>query len=196
MKIPLHYQITEYDCGPTCILNGISYLFEREEIPPEIIRTVMLFCLDHYGTEGMSGIIGTTHTAMSFLSHWLNEFGKKGKMRISCCYLQGKSVTLRGCSRLRSSIEGDGVAVVRVDLEGWHYVLLTGIDDDNAYVFDPYQYPDPFPVSDVQKIDDHEFSYNRIVPIDRFESTEMHMYSFGPLDQREAVLMFKSGAIG
>lgn len=34
MKIPLHYQITEYDCGPTSLLNGLSFLFEREEIHP------------------------------------------------------------------------------------------------------------------------------------------------------------------
>ena len=33
MKNPLHYQLTEYDCGPTSLLNAISFLFEREEIP-------------------------------------------------------------------------------------------------------------------------------------------------------------------
>ena len=38
MKNPLHYQISECDCGPTSMLNAVSYLFEREEIPPEIIR--------------------------------------------------------------------------------------------------------------------------------------------------------------
>ena len=35
MKVPLRYQMTEYDCGPTSLLNAVSYLFEREEIPPE-----------------------------------------------------------------------------------------------------------------------------------------------------------------
>lgn len=38
MKIPLHYQRTEYDCGPTSLLNTISFLFQREEIPPDILR--------------------------------------------------------------------------------------------------------------------------------------------------------------
>ena len=37
MKNPLHYQISECDCGPISMLNAVSYLFEREEIPPEII---------------------------------------------------------------------------------------------------------------------------------------------------------------
>ena len=42
MKNPLHYQLTEYDCGPTSLLNAVNYLFEREEIPPEIVRNIML----------------------------------------------------------------------------------------------------------------------------------------------------------
>ena len=37
MKIPLRYQMSEYDCGPTSMLNAISYLFEREEIPPRLV---------------------------------------------------------------------------------------------------------------------------------------------------------------
>ena len=48
MKNPLRYQISEYDCGPTSLLNAISFLFEREEIPPEVIRNIMLYCLDCY----------------------------------------------------------------------------------------------------------------------------------------------------
>lgn len=32
MKNPLRYQMTEYDCGPTSMLNAVSYLFQREEI--------------------------------------------------------------------------------------------------------------------------------------------------------------------
>ena len=27
MKQPLRYQITEYDCGPTSLLNAVSFLF-------------------------------------------------------------------------------------------------------------------------------------------------------------------------
>ncbi len=32
MKNPLRYQMTEYDCGPTSMLNAVSYLFQREAI--------------------------------------------------------------------------------------------------------------------------------------------------------------------
>ena len=41
MKNPLHYQFSEYDCGPTSMQNAISFLFEREEIPPEVLRNVL-----------------------------------------------------------------------------------------------------------------------------------------------------------
>ena len=56
MKNPLRYQMTEYDCGPTSLLNAVSFLFEREQIPPELVRSVMLFCLDCFGADGAAGI--------------------------------------------------------------------------------------------------------------------------------------------
>ncbi|MCI6997143.1 MAG: peptidase C39, partial [Eubacterium sp.] len=52
MKNPLHYQLSEYDCGPTAMLNAVSFLFEREEISPAILRNIMLYCLDSYNGEG------------------------------------------------------------------------------------------------------------------------------------------------
>ena len=60
MKTPLHYQMTEYDCGPITVMNAIIYLFEREQIPPDLIRNIMLYCLDGYGAEGAPGKSGTT----------------------------------------------------------------------------------------------------------------------------------------
>ena len=31
MNNPLRYQMTEYDCGPTSMLNAVSYLFQRRK---------------------------------------------------------------------------------------------------------------------------------------------------------------------
>ena len=55
MKNPLHYQLSEYDCGPTSMMNALAYLFEREEIPPEAVRNTMLYCLDCHSKEGIPG---------------------------------------------------------------------------------------------------------------------------------------------
>ena len=83
MKNPLHYQLSEYDCGPTSMLNAVSYLFQREEVPPEIIRNITLYCLDCYGADGACGKSGTSCAAMMFLSNWLNGFGTAGHLPIS-----------------------------------------------------------------------------------------------------------------
>ena len=68
MKNPLHYQLSEYDCGPTSMLNAISFLFEREEIPPEVIRNIMLYSLDCYNSEGIQGKSGTSCACLLYTS--------------------------------------------------------------------------------------------------------------------------------
>lgn len=90
MKNPLHYQLSEYDCGPTAMLDAISYLFDREEILPEIIRNVMLYCLDCYGSEGIPGKSGTSqssHDVSEQLAQWLCEIRKPA---VSSQYLSEK----------------------------------------------------------------------------------------------------------
>ena len=94
MKNPLRYQLSEYDCGPTSMLNALAFLFEREDIPPEAVRNIMLYCLDCYGSDGVSGKSGTSCAAMMFLSNWLNGFGKIGRLHISTQYLSGPAVIL------------------------------------------------------------------------------------------------------
>ena len=187
MKTPLRYQVTEYDCGPTSLLNAVSFLFEREEIPPEVVRNIMLYSLDTFGTDGVSGKSGTSHTAMLFLSHWLDGFGKTGRLAIRSDYLTGRDVNLGADSRIVSALRRGGAAVVRLDLEGWHYVLLTGIEGDGVLVFDPYD-----PAEGITVVQGHDGQYNRIVPRSRFETQELRPYGLGPYETREAVLLFNT----
>ena len=189
MKQPLRYQITEYDCGPTSLLNAVSFLFEREDIPPELVRNIMLYSLDTYGADGFSGKSGTSHTAMLFLSHWLEGFGKAGRLPIRSEYLTGRDVNLSAGSRIVSALRRGGAAVVRLYLDGWHYVLLTGLEGEGVLVFDPYYQPDALP-AEVQAVQGEETRYNRIVPRSLFETEEIRPYGFGPYEQREAVLLF------
>lgn len=125
MNNPLRYQMTEYDCGPTSMLNAVSYLFQREEIPPEIVRSIMLYCLDCFGADGACGKCGTSCTAMMFLSNWINSFGQTGHLPISSQHLSGREVNFSQNGQLRDALRRGGAAVARVDFEGWHYVLLT-----------------------------------------------------------------------
>lgn len=190
MNNPLHYQLTEYDCGPTSMLNAVSYLFRREEIPPEIIRSITLYCLDCFGADGACGKCGTSCMAMMFLSNWLNGFGQAGHLPISSQHLSGREVNFSQNGRLLDALRRRGAAVVRVDFEGWHYVLLTDIRDGQVYLFDPYYRAEPFADPALRMAADHPMEYNRIVPVRYFERETQDVYAFGPLEGREAVLLF------
>lgn len=48
MKIPLRFQITEFDCGTVALQNAVSYLFKRENVTAEVIKTISLYTLDCY----------------------------------------------------------------------------------------------------------------------------------------------------
>ncbi len=188
MNNPLRYQMTEYDCGPTSMLNAVSFLFRREDIPPEIIRSVMLYCLDCFGTDGTSGKRGTSCIAMMFLSNWLNGFGQAGHLPISSQYLSGREVNFSQNSRLRDALYRGGAAVVRVDFEGWHYVTLISIQGEDVYFFDPYYRAASFEDPALQMDADHPTEYNRVVPVRYFEGNGI--YAFGPVEGREAILLF------
>jgi len=190
MKNPLHYQLSEYDCGPTSLLNAMSYLFQREELPPEVIRNIMLYCLDRYDSSGVSGKSGTSRMAMMFLSSWLDGFGQAGCLPVSSRYLSGREVNLGQNSGIRDALCRGGAAVALVELEGWHYVLLTGIRGDRVFLFDPYRREEPFPEPEIAIVSDQPCRCNRIVPAALLEKESRTPYAFGPLETREAVLLF------
>lgn len=190
MKNPLNYQISEYDCGPTTLLNAISFLFEREEIPPEIIRNIMLYSLDCYDKDGSSGKSGTSCMAMMFLCNWLQGLGKSGKLPISGNYLTGKSVYIGNDSAVNDALRRGGVAVVRLYFEVPHYVLLTGAKDENIFMFDPYFQIESLEYSDIKITQEHPSDYNRIVPFSYFNRQSQDLYALGEIEEREAVLLF------
>ena len=113
MNNPLRYQITEYDCGPTSVLNGISALFPREVIPPDIPRYVMLYSLDGWGEDGVIGKTGTTATAMMFMSNWFNSYGRLGRIPISSHFYTGAQVNMREDGPVMEALHRGGVIVLR-----------------------------------------------------------------------------------
>lgn len=198
MKNPLHYQISECDCGPTTMLNAISFLFEREEIPPEIIRNVMLYSLDCYGAGGAPCRAGTSRMAMMFLSNWLDSYGEATKLPLASQYLAGKSVYIGQESRINDALCRGGVAVVRLFYDVEHYALLTGIEGDKIKMFDPWfveDGTDEFTGTGVTTTLAHPREYNRLVPMALFNDDEYKLYALGPTSDREAVLLFNSTTV-
>lgn len=189
MKNPLRYQLTEYDCGPTSMINAVSFLFEREEIPPEILRNITLYCLDCYDADGSFGKSGTSCTAMKFLSNWLNSFGNTGRLPVSCLYLSGEEVRIDGESEIVCALHRGEAVVVRLYFDVDHYVLLTGERDGKILMFDPYYTDKPFEQKDIGIVLDFPKRYNRIVPVRYLDSEENEIYSLGKAESREAVIL-------
>ncbi len=192
MKTPLSYQITEYDCGPTTVMNAVSFLFRREEIQPDIIKHIMLYTLDGYNEKGESGKNGTTGMAMRFLCGWLNHFGKVMKFPIHCEELKSEEVFVAQNSKLVAALQQNGAAIVRLKYGCWHYVLFTGADEECIYLFDPYYRKQPFRQKDIKIIVDAPAKWNRKVPYSYFNSEENGPYALGPKEAREATLLFNN----
>lgn len=196
MKNYLNYQSTEYDCGPVSLMNGIRYLFDREDIYPDVPKFIMLYCMDMYNENGEFCKSGTSHSVMEFLSNWLNHFSKIKCFPIACECLKDKEVILSPKSKIVRELKKGSAVVLYLHLDVWHYVLLTGIENNKAFIFDPYfedeeSYPlDPEYISDkIQFVFDQPKKYNRIVDIDRLEQTNLDYYAMGPVKNRLAVIM-------
>ena len=192
MNQPLRYQVTEYDCGPTSMLNAVSFLFPRRDLPPEVVRCIMLYCLDAFGPDGVQGRSGTTRMAMEYLAAWLHAFGEAGHLPVSCRFLRGHQVSTDQNAPLWDGVRRGGAAVVRLDLEGWHYVLLTAVDQAYAWLFDPYYQPAPPQDAAVCPVEGRPWAANRRVTLERMEQTALLPYALGPHQTREAVLLYNT----
>ncbi len=199
MKNLLIYQTTEYDCGPITLINGIRYLFEREMIYPDIVKYIMLYSLDTYNEEGELGKKGTSASAMMFLSNWLNQFSQIKKFPLSCEFLSGQNVTLSPHSKIIGALQQGGAVLLRLFLDVGHYVLLTGLEDNYVYLFDPYYEEADDPELSVEYgeegiffIDEQPKRANRKITLERLCRLTMGFYEIGPYDLREAVIMFNT----
>ncbi len=190
MKNPLHYQTTEYDCGPTSMLNAVNYLFHRKEISPDVVKNIMLYCLDSYNKKGEAYKNGTTGMAMLFLSNWLNQFGKVKKWPIHCEVLNGEVIQVSLTSRIAECLGQGGVVVARVMLGCWHYVLITGIDSEYVYLFDPYYRVKAFQEDGIDIIKDAPLKMNRKVKHTYMNSESNGNYAFGKKEGRECILLY------
>jgi hypothetical protein len=191
MKNQLSYQTSEYDCGPTTLTNAIRYLFERDEIVPEIIKTISLYTLDTYDNNGEYGKSGTSCMAMMFLSNWFNHFGKIKKFPIYTEILLEKKVWVSQNSKIIECLQQGGTVILCVWLgDVKHYVLLTDIDGDYLCLFDPYDWEEPVDGDSIIKIEDNPKKMNRKVKMNIINDENDSFYALGLVNDREAMLLY------
>jgi len=139
MHIPLQFQISEYDCVPTAFSNAVSYLFERHEIPPMVIRYIYVYSLDTVGRESRLGLGGTSEHAIRLLGHWLACYKFK-KFSVITEFLEGEAVHLGQGSPILGCLEQGGVVLCNILLRQReeHFLMLIKAEDGWMYCFDPY----------------------------------------------------------
>lgn len=189
MKTPLSYQVSEYDCGTTSILNGVKYLLKRGEIPAALVKAIELYTLDTYDKNKVSGADGTSPKALEFLSYWINEQMKKFNVKLRTKIIDDLDIDSEYFS---SVITKGAVAVLRVWDDCEHYVLCTKVDKKCVYIFDPYYCPeDDFDEdSEVLLISNKPFEYNRVVSKKRLKS-DKETFSLVREEPQIALLMYR-----
>ena len=96
-------------------------------------------------------------------------------------------------SAITDCLRRGGAAVVRLYLlEDPHYILLTGVEGERLYAFDPYLLEEPLPETDIVVTDAHPYRYNRVIPFSYFNRTGRSQYALGETAGREAMLLFNT----
>ena len=170
----LNSQISEYDCSTTSLLNSLVYLYERDEIPIEIIKIIYKYTLDC--KYKVIGDCGTSKKAMKKICKKINRYSKKHNFDLNFKYLiktDCNYINIRNC------IETNGVVIVRSLLELEHYYLITNINDQFVYIWDPYI---------TKKITNY---YNYKIDNKIFDNENEVNYSLGPVKKREVILITK-----
>lgn len=194
MKNKLIYQTSNYDCGPTSVTNALRFLFEREEIPPVLLKQIWMMGVDTYAEGGEPGKAGTSKAAMRYMAAWFECYADKCGFPLKVTFLDDELAAVNRGSLAWKCLERGGCAVVRVTHAGiGHYVLLTQVvSDDVIGLFDPYdETPDPGD-PDRRFITDDPKRKNREVRADIFNRPEVVDYAMGTLDKREVLLFWRT----
>ncbi len=191
MKVPLRFQITEYDCGTVSLLNALSYLFERENMPLELVKEIYKYTISCHTEDGVLGKSGKQKENIKNLIKWATDLTKKKDYGVKFTRCEQREVNIEN---IRSCIKNKGVVYAKTyrchDISE-HYVIITSLDESNAYVFDPYFLDERHydMDSDVSFIFDEPFRYNRIVKLERLLSNTKKDLSLGRTDVRECILI-------
>lgn len=188
MKVPLRFQVTEFDCGTISLLNAFSFLFEREEIPAALVKSIHKYTLDCYDEEGNIGQGGTSREAIDKLTHWITRYTNEHDFKVKCTHLQQEDITLE---KMYECIKNNGCIFLRCWQTVEHYVIVTNMDKKYAYIFDPYYLDKKEYIRDkeVKIILNKPFTHNRKVSLKRLMSESKKDFSFGVVERRECVLI-------
>lgn len=191
MKIPLTFQITEFDCGTTSLLNALLFLYDREEIPVSFLKAIYKYTLDAKGESGIVGEAGTSRNALINLIDWIHDYVDENDFDITFTNLEKENVTRE---LIRECLDNNGCVLARCYQDVEHYILITKMDDNFTYIFDPYYVEEDYYVNDeeVAVVLNAPFTHNRLVKTNRLFSEEHLDFSLMEISKREVVLIART----
>ena len=196
MFTPLQYQVSEYDCVPTALINAVSYLFHRKEIPPMVIRHIYLYCLDTVGRNARFGIGGTSKYAVRLVGNWLNSYRMKS-FAVSTEFIEKGDVSIHPEHKINQCLEQDGVVLCNMLLtkKEEHYLMITGIDDHWVYCFDSYRRSFVRGMKrNVAVLDSQDGrGPNLKIRQEWFNRKKRERFCLGPVNIRESLLIWRNG---
>lgn len=195
MKSPLRYQITEYDSGATAILNGISFICDREDINPNLVSAVYRYALDTANSNVKPQNDDYSSKAiMSFITKNIETYNAGAKVKLELRKMAVKDLTIdaiESCARLG----GATIIPIYSKLTATRFVTVTNTEDGKVMLFDPYFISNESEVWDYEKdiinVTDKPFEYNRIITSDRLLASEIP-YSLSPFKDDECYFLFAS----
>lgn len=191
MKTPLIYQQTEYDCGEVAIKNALSCLYEREEMPLELVYILSSYSVACYGEDGELLDNSFSKNILFFVASWIRDYAKEKHISLSSKYLAKSEVNLL---TIKKSILSGGVLVFKAIKRKPHFITITGIDDEFVYIFDP-MYSENLNLSNIVIVEDRPFKYNRKITISEFVKDKRNGLTLGVEANREALVLIRNNAI-
>jgi hypothetical protein len=195
MYSPFHYQISEYDCVPTAITNAISYLFQRKEIPPMVIRHIYLYCLDTVGRDSRFGVGGTSKYAVRLVGNWLNSYRIKA-FSVATQFLEKEQVSLEPGGQIETCLSEGGVVLCNILLtpRDEHYLMVTAMDEEWIYCFDSYRRQSLRGMKGMARVinDGDGRSANLKIRRDWAEQDQVMRFCLGPMPMRETLLIWRT----
>ena len=195
MKTPLRYQMVERDSGETSLCNCLSFLFERDEMPLELLKMISAYsnsCYDKFGNLENNEL---SRHFMYYTAGWIRTFAKEKKIPLVAKYYVGEDVDLL---KIRKCLLSGGCVNLKAHRQGArHFVTITNMDDEYMYIFDPYLRLNGYYLanSGIAIANDNPFSFNRKVRIEHFISENRVELALGPEEEREAILLVRDDAI-
>ena len=199
MKNFLNYQTSEYDCAPVALINGIRYLFQREMIKAELVKTIPALTNDCISDDGKHRLKGTSPAAMKSTVNWINHFAMETGFPIQAAFYHNEAVDYTIGGKMEEILNHGGVIITHVWLEVDHYVTVISIDENHVYLFDPYY--EELGTKECQVLVDtpgvildfdHPKSYNRIIDRPRFLTGGHDYYNLGFTNERVAVALINT----